>query len=697
MKKRSVKIAVITAGVCMTLMLGACAGKSGAGTASGVKENGSAGEAGSGNEAEKDGKPVRNLTAEELQEFQDYVNEGDNHGNYGFLLSVYDKPADILLNEVFYTGAGLDKEPMKKEEKQAYLQAVGRDEIYTDITHLTTAQMDDFLQKKTGLTYREMNRPLSWTYLENYDTYYNEHGDTNYRTFTCVEGTTSDEKTFTLHFRPDGADGSEPSDGYYVTDCETVLEKSEDGYRFVSNRMMNEKGQIKDQTFEVELEPWGKVTFASYEPDVERDQSCDVTFSIIRDGMRVINLPEMRPENKLAAAEYFDSVAAVSFPDYNGDGYNDVIAILNYSYVQGPDAGTGFTEVRVYEGQKEEYFTLNRELSNTLTAMDGQKTIAGVLELIKNQGTGSSANGNDKKAEEPWRQAYIDYLKKDCETDANAGYALIYLDDDDIPELVEIGDCEATGCRITSYANGKVFTSQLNRLYFSYLEKQNLLCNSEGNMDCYYDLVYRMRNGQLELVAEGDYGAEDNSHVQFDENGEPIYKYYWEGKEVTEEAYQKKLNEVYDTSKAKPGYDVYNCYNDVEELLPYLRGELDETAPVYYGNWQITSYKIPGIAAMTDADAQWYLDWKFYYGTDKITAGERTYEKPVYHEQKMTAQEFAAEYNQTVTLDDLYIWADEITKVTVEKEDGIGSTIYVVGRSRMWIPWDGAFFQLTRQ
>ena len=33
-------------------------------------------------------------------------------------------------------------------------------------------------------------------------------------------------------------------------------------------------------------------------------------------------------------------------------------------------------------------------------------------------------------------------------------------------------------------------------------------------MDYYYDLVFRLENGELNLIASGYYGAEDNSNVQ---------------------------------------------------------------------------------------------------------------------------------------------------------------------------------------
>ena len=73
----------------------------------------------------------------------------------------------------------------------------------------------------------------------------------------------------------------------------------------------------------------------------------------------------------------------------------------------------------------------------------------------------------------------------------------------------------------------------------------------------------------MTLIAEGNYGAEDNSSLQVDENGNLIYKYYWNGVEMTEEDYNSALNEVYDMSKAAQGYET-GAYYTVEEILAEL-------------------------------------------------------------------------------------------------------------------------------
>ena len=68
------------------------------------------------------------------------------------------------------------------------------------------------------------------------------------------------------------------------------------------------------------------------------------------------------------------------------------------------------------------------------------------------------------------------------------GYLLAYLDEDDIPELIAIGNCEAAGQMIITYREGELLENQIGRLGgLRYAKKQNFYYNSNGNMGHYYD------------------------------------------------------------------------------------------------------------------------------------------------------------------------------------------------------------------
>lgn len=167
------------------------------------------------------------LTEEEQTFFTDYI---QNKENYGFLLSEYDAPEDVNLFEVLYSGAGFGEE-IPEEDKAFYLNKVQQDEIYTDCLKMSRQDIDDFLRRKLGLGLADMTDSLDMVYLEETDAYYNQAGDTNYLPFACTGGIRQGD-TYTLRFTPaaDWAMGA--------GDRETVLVKTEDGCRFVSNHIL---------------------------------------------------------------------------------------------------------------------------------------------------------------------------------------------------------------------------------------------------------------------------------------------------------------------------------------------------------------------------------------------------------------------------------------------------------------------------
>lgn len=321
--------------------------------------------------------------------------------------------------------------------------------------------------------------------------------------------------------------------------------------------------RIAEQTFDVTLRPLGQVTFAAYEPDTSENLFADVVFLIEREGEILMQLSGTTEDN--VGLEPFCQVEAVSFLDYNNDSYDDIIAIVSYYLGAGPQAATPHSLIRYYSGTADGGFVYEAQMSDNASMALAEITVRTARDFISG-GRGNDTEGKDPEEienTEPWQQAYLRYLANDSQSDAQSGYTLICLSNDEIPQLVEVGIDEATGCRIIQYAGGEVHVNQLSRLYFSYIPGSNLLCNSEGNMDFYYDLVYRLEGGELVLAEAGYYGAEDNSRVQFDEEGNPIYQYEWNGTKMSEEEYQEALSGAYDFSKAV-SYDFDDLYSPDE-------------------------------------------------------------------------------------------------------------------------------------
>ena len=181
----------------------------------------------SGESADPGGEAPRQLKEEELRYFEQYLNQADN---YGFLLSEYKTPEYLDLNEVFYSGAGLEQSAMTGEERDAFLNAVGQTEIMTDMVRLDKKQIDAFLLDKTGLTLDQMKTGLGWVYLPQYDRYYTQHGDTNIRSFFCPKGE-ADGNLYRIWCL---------SDGYtqFSQECMVTLKKEASGYQFLSNEII---------------------------------------------------------------------------------------------------------------------------------------------------------------------------------------------------------------------------------------------------------------------------------------------------------------------------------------------------------------------------------------------------------------------------------------------------------------------------
>lgn len=198
--------------------------------------------------------------------------------------------------------------------------------------------------------------------------------------------------------------------------------------------------------------------------------------------------------------------------------------------------------------------TSAQKAAETTAAQTQQTTKEAVTQAQTTEATTQAAVLETTQVSDEWKDAYIDYLNNNSSS-RNIGYDLIYLDNNNIPEIIEIGDCEATGCRVVVYNSGSVESTQLRRLGYSYIERDGLLCNDGGHMGYYFDIVYSLKNGELTMIDEGIYQDKDGV-AQTDASGEYIYDYTWNGNPVSKEEYKAMLNSVYDTSKtkAKPGY-----------------------------------------------------------------------------------------------------------------------------------------------
>jgi len=146
-----------------------------------------------------------------------------------------------------------------------------------------------------------------------------------------------------------------------------------------------------------------------------------------------------------------------------------------------------------------------------------------------------------------WQRAYTDYLAGI--SDENDTYALIYVNQDNVPELVIDSGTEAKGCRILTYANGEVSVLVTRRLGFTYIERGNRLCNSDGSMNSYFDDVYEISNGRWVCIARGEYFGYLSGWNEI--LGRYVCRYYrWNGQNTDISQYMKNLGEIYNSQRA---------------------------------------------------------------------------------------------------------------------------------------------------
>lgn len=188
-----------------------------------------------------------------------------------------------------------------------------------------------------------------------------------------------------------------------------------------------------------------------------------------------------------------------------------------------------------------------------------------------NTGFAKEESDGEPYIAEEWAKAYAAYL--DLKKDAGRfTYSLIYVNEDDIPELVLDSGFEAGGCQIVTYYEGDVDVLQTNRLEFDYIEKGNLLCNSSGLMGAYYDDVYTITDGKWCCVARGEIAE----HIENEEK--LLYFHTWNGEAVEEEEYKDRLNEVFDKKQAVEP-ERYYILRDIRCIL--LNGDVESASHRY--------------------------------------------------------------------------------------------------------------------
>ena len=606
---------------------------------------------------------VSKMDSGKLAELEAYLNE---ESSYGFLLSSYEQPQEIDLNQVFYAGAGFEQKGITEKERKLLLERMPVKEITMPVNKVREEDVEALLKQKTGLSHEEFLHPLGdleeWAHIGRYNSWYTLNAETNRKQILCTdaweqgdqvivhyqlgkpvihplpedpkessgteksgraEKTTGTEKTAgtdkpskteksseaefsgtsettaayagTAETAADANMAAEIADtaetaaeadtaaeiagtadtiaeadidvekttAFYRPFYEARLKKTTDGWQFCSNILWVQKDLIEAQSYLAELDDEGEVLFAPFFPDTAVSGNADVSFGLVRRHALLALLDPME-EGNIRTDLTFEGVDAVDFTDYNADGCQDILTVCRYTRTGSDSRRTnGIREARVYTGQKEGFPVLNLKKTEEVNKNVHTLDITDITQYLTGESDGSTKKYNS------WKEAFADRIRH---TDKNEydGFALIYLNDDRVPELVQAGATSAKGATVVVYKNGSLQETWLNRRSFRYLEYENLLYSASGMENLHFDSFYSITGGQLGLSVQGYYGNKEFARVRYDEKGKEIYNYFWDGGEVSRSGYSDGIMFVFDLSRAKTCGEGENILT-AEEMLEKLK------------------------------------------------------------------------------------------------------------------------------
>lgn len=170
-----------------------------------------------------------------------------------------------------------------------------------------------------------------------------------------------------------------------------------------------------------------------------------------------------------------------------------------------------------------------------------------------------------------WETAYIAQIEHGKDYRHGAAYALIYVDDNDIPELYVRGCDEADGDRIYTFQDGYVIEQSMYRIGGGrYIERSGRIVNHNGHMGYSYTAVYNLDEKGFAKAFE----ASSQEHVTFLENGEYYftYEYSVEGKSASEDAYYAAIDAAFDFVNS---IEIYPMAVPYYKIMQQITGDME--------------------------------------------------------------------------------------------------------------------------
>ena len=119
------------------------------------------------------------------------------------------------------------------------------------------------------------------------------------------------------------------------------------------NFEIDEQKIIEDQSFDVELNDWGKVRFVSCMPS-DTAPTMDFTFYLMKDNVPIYKFPSIF-ENDNREFGLVEDITFVAFKDLDADGKSEVIVGSTYITGAGPQGVEPRDEVRIFQDKGDEF------------------------------------------------------------------------------------------------------------------------------------------------------------------------------------------------------------------------------------------------------------------------------------------------------------------------------------------------------
>ncbi len=434
---------------------------------------GTQGEASDDDSDKKDAEssePGEELSADELSEFTDLFNTMEYNG---FLEDGFNSPEEIDWEKVIKLGAGISSEDCGEEEINDYLKATDRSPLteYEKLSVIKKSDLADFIKRHTGKDLMPGNDDIDWEYIEKNDSFYKTiwDSDARHKGYECISGEkTGDKYTLRLKVSQEKSVNIE-STSYYGSDADRIVKftKSGDDLVFESNEIQWDDYCVPEQTFDVNLAQYDSpVHFVTYQ---EKPDQAEMI--IEKDGKFIDNfVPSFSDE--LQDIQHIKTIEAVGFFDIDANGMDDIAFV--------GDSGHGkCLSLILATTDSEEPFAYFVDIREKQAAeMGTDLTINGIKSVI----LGDNKDGKYDNYKEAYAQIANIYKYNGSDMD----FDLIYVDDDDIPELV-LGP---SGYWVTLYTfkNGHTHLvmdrwayGAMGNVGYSYAEKENVVYN--GNAD----------------------------------------------------------------------------------------------------------------------------------------------------------------------------------------------------------------------